>query len=97
MLTFLATYDYRCFHRYQIEAFNNSPAGENPSCLQTTAASCTSHSWSQTVPHLLLKHISTLPSCSFVPLTSRTPNVRQDIGGNGVGCGAVVVGQMCIS
>ena len=64
-----------CLHH-----INSSPAGENPSCLQTTAASCASQSRSQIVPHLLLKHISTLPSCSFVPLTSRTPNVKHGIG-----------------
>ena len=77
-----------------------SPIVENPSCLQTTAASCSSHSWSQTIPHVLLKHISTLPSYSFVPLISRTANVRQGVGGTVVGCGSVedaVVGQMRIS
>ena len=59
---------------------NSSPIGENPSCLQTTAASCASHPWSQIVPHLLLEQISTLPSCSFVPLTSQTPFSTQGSG-----------------
>ena len=61
---------------------------ENPSCLQTTCASCSSHSMSQIVPQVLLKHISTLPPYAFVPLMSRTPYVRQGVGGKGVGCGA---------
>ena len=74
---------------------------ENPSCLQTTAASCSSHSLSQTVPQVLFKHISTLPSYWVVPLTSRTENLRQGVGGRSVGRGGgedvgtvVVVGQM---
>ena len=91
---------YCCFGHYIdprlsecLHHINSSPAGENPSCLQTTAASCASQSRSQTVPHLLLKHISTLPSCSFVPLTSRTPNVKHGIGGC-VGGGVWLVGWL---
>ena len=34
----------------------------NPSCLQTTPASVSSHIWSHTVPHSLLRQISTRPS-----------------------------------
>ncbi len=48
------------------------PAGANPSCLQTTAASVASHISSHTVPHSLLKQISKRPSRSLGPSASRT-------------------------
>ena len=78
------------FMKYSFYYINSLPNGENPSSLQTTAASCASHSLSQTVPHVLLKHISTLPSYMFVPLTSRRPQ------GKSVGS-VVVVGQRYVS
>ena len=42
-----------------------------PSCLQTILASVLSQSSSHTVPHKLLKQISTLPLVLVVPSTSR--------------------------
>ena len=44
-----------------------------PNCLQTTCASAVSHESSHTVPQLLLKHTSTLPSYMFDPPTRRIP------------------------
>ena len=45
---------------------------EYPNCLQTTLASSLSQLSSHTVPQMLAKQISTLPSNSFEPLTRRT-------------------------
>ena len=47
----------------------NLPSTGNPSCLQTTLASRLSQELSQTVPHSLPRHISTVPC--FRPLLSR--------------------------
>ena len=49
----------------------NIPVLENPSCPQATLASLVSQKSSQTVPHMLLLHISTRPSDDVDPPTSR--------------------------
>ena len=46
--------------------------GDMPSWLQTTLAALLSQKSLHTVPHVLLKHISTRPSVAVVPLTSRS-------------------------
>ena len=43
------------------------PSEGSPSWVQTTVASASSHESSQTVPHWLLKQISTLPSAELRP------------------------------
>ncbi len=54
----------------------NLPTEGFPSCLHTTAASLLSHIWLHTVPHLLLRQISTRP-CKLVPFASLTsPSVQ---------------------
>ena len=47
-------------------------SGENPSCLQTTAASWMSHMSSHTVPYRPPMHTSTLPSYKLLPPTNLT-------------------------
>ncbi len=57
--------------------WNYSPVEDSPSCLQTTPASVVSHIWSHTVPHSLLRQISTRPSRLLVPPIRRTsPSVQ---------------------
>ena len=57
------------------------PTGLCPNCLQTTEASILSHPSSQTVPHALLMHTSTLPSPATFPLRSRiAPSVQDALG-----------------
>ena len=53
------------------------PFGENPSCLQTTLPSLVDQKSSQTVPHWLLKQISTLPSAELRPPRSLISPSRQ--------------------
>ena len=54
------------------------PSAEYPSCLQTTWASSDPQKSSHTVPHDPPEQISTLPSVSFLPLTSwRLPSLVQ--------------------
>ena len=48
-----------------------------PSCLHTTSASVSSQLSSHTVPHIPLWQISTRPSYSFLPPTSRTSELLQ--------------------
>jgi len=53
------------------------PLVDIPSCLHTTIASVSSHPSSHTVPQLPLWQISTRPSYSFLPPTSRTSELLQ--------------------
>lgn len=56
------------------------PSSENPSCLQTTLASLSSHPSSQTVPQVLPRQTSTRPSLPTSPLASLSPPSGQSGG-----------------
>ena len=79
----------------------NLPIVGYPNCLHTTLASGLVKELSQTVPHWLLKQISTLPSPSLRPPTKRTEPLVQLLSVTGtVGpreCNVVVIWNPCFS
>ena len=71
---------YATFQYYSILMYKNFKyllVVTNPSCLQTTLASLSSHPSSHTVPHSLLIQISTLPSKGLKPPDNLTSPYEQ--------------------
>ena len=62
-----------------ISRLHDLPPVNIPSCLHTTRASVSSQSSSHTVPQLPLWQISTRPSYSFLPPTSRMSELLQTV------------------
>lgn len=68
-------------HSSYILGGSSLPSGENPSCVQTTVASWSSHMSSHTVPYRPPMHTSTRPSYTVLPPTNLTdPNSHVALG-----------------